>query len=324
MEGGEAIGLRASAVRNLVRLLEGPPTFYVPAIVSILAPRRNQRLGDLAAGTLVIREPRAGAAPRRAARRPPRDRRRRACGLGGLGRLGDHAAGAGRGPLVPRAARVVHARRPPRARARPRRPARRQGRRPAPRAPRRDAARGHRGGEVRPILNTQRTREGGSQRVRGVEDAARQPAWASRRQAPQQAGPAAAGPAAPGFWRRFAALFIDGLILASRTASLILLLDDQLAQLLTLIIDIAYFAYLEGGPTGPDARQARARDPRDRPPGRRPDRLRPRRVRYLGADHLHDPALPGVLLDAVGPREAVLAGQDGGLVVVPVDAYPVR
>ncbi len=72
-EGGQAIGPRASAVRNLLRLLEGPPTFYVPAIVSVLATTRNQRLGDLAAGTLVVREPRAprrqDAPPSAAARR---------------------------------------------------------------------------------------------------------------------------------------------------------------------------------------------------------------------------------------------------------------
>jgi uncharacterized RDD family membrane protein YckC len=65
MDGGGPIGLRASAVRNLLRLLEGPPLFYVPAIVAILATRRNQRLGDLAAGTLVVREPRAPARRRR-------------------------------------------------------------------------------------------------------------------------------------------------------------------------------------------------------------------------------------------------------------------
>jgi uncharacterized RDD family membrane protein YckC len=66
MDGGEPVGLRASAVRNLLRLLEGPPALYVPAIVAILATRRNQRLGDLAAGTLVVREPRG---PRRRRRR---------------------------------------------------------------------------------------------------------------------------------------------------------------------------------------------------------------------------------------------------------------
>jgi uncharacterized RDD family membrane protein YckC len=66
MDGGGPVGLRASAVRNLLRLLEGPPLLYVPAVVSILATRHNQRLGDLAAGTLVVREP-----------RPPRRRRRK-------------------------------------------------------------------------------------------------------------------------------------------------------------------------------------------------------------------------------------------------------
>ncbi len=66
MDGGEPVGLRASAVRNLIRLIEGPPLLYVPAIVSILVTRRNQRLGDLAADTLVVREPR-GSRPGSAA-----------------------------------------------------------------------------------------------------------------------------------------------------------------------------------------------------------------------------------------------------------------
>jgi uncharacterized RDD family membrane protein YckC len=69
MEGGEPVGLRASSVRNLVRLIEGPPLWYAPAIVSILATRRNQRLGDLAANTLVVREPLAK--PSRRKRRAP-------------------------------------------------------------------------------------------------------------------------------------------------------------------------------------------------------------------------------------------------------------
>jgi uncharacterized RDD family membrane protein YckC len=68
MASGGPVGLRASAVRNLVRLLEGLPLWYAPAIVSILVTRRNQRLGDLAADTLVVREPLA---------RPRRRRRRR-------------------------------------------------------------------------------------------------------------------------------------------------------------------------------------------------------------------------------------------------------
>jgi uncharacterized RDD family membrane protein YckC len=57
-DGGRPVNLRASLVRNVIRLVEGLPLLYVPAIVSILSTRNNQRLGDLAAGTLVIREPR--------------------------------------------------------------------------------------------------------------------------------------------------------------------------------------------------------------------------------------------------------------------------
>jgi uncharacterized RDD family membrane protein YckC len=57
MDGGEPVGLRASLIRNILRLLE-IPLFYLPAIVCVLATRNNQRLGDVAAGTLVIRETR--------------------------------------------------------------------------------------------------------------------------------------------------------------------------------------------------------------------------------------------------------------------------
>jgi uncharacterized RDD family membrane protein YckC len=57
MADGGAVGLRASAVRNLLRLVEGLPLSYLPAIVAILLTRNNQRLGDLAAGTVVAREP---------------------------------------------------------------------------------------------------------------------------------------------------------------------------------------------------------------------------------------------------------------------------
>src|ERR671916_1043231 len=70
MEDGRPIGLRASAVRNLLRLIEGLPLSYVPAIVSILATRSNQRLGDLAAGTVVVHEARAGAPAWAEAARP--------------------------------------------------------------------------------------------------------------------------------------------------------------------------------------------------------------------------------------------------------------
>jgi uncharacterized RDD family membrane protein YckC len=67
---GRPVGLRASSVRNVLRLVEGLPLSYVPAIVSILATPSNQRLGDLAAGTVVVHEARAAAAHPAAVSRP--------------------------------------------------------------------------------------------------------------------------------------------------------------------------------------------------------------------------------------------------------------
>jgi uncharacterized RDD family membrane protein YckC len=54
---GEPVGFMASAVRNLLRLIDMQPgILYAVGAVTILFSRRNQRLGDLAAGTLVVRE----------------------------------------------------------------------------------------------------------------------------------------------------------------------------------------------------------------------------------------------------------------------------
>lgn len=64
-DSGAPVDLQASAIRNLVRLLDGPLLLYLPTIISIVVTTRNQRPGDLAAGTVVIREhPLASPAPR--------------------------------------------------------------------------------------------------------------------------------------------------------------------------------------------------------------------------------------------------------------------
>ena len=55
-DGGGQVGLRASLIRNIIRVLEFAVLAYAPAIISVLATRNNQRLGDLAAGTLVVRD----------------------------------------------------------------------------------------------------------------------------------------------------------------------------------------------------------------------------------------------------------------------------
>lgn len=58
--GGQPIGFLASATRNLLRLIDWLPSFYLVGIVSVLVSAKNQRLGDIVAGTIVTRERRAG------------------------------------------------------------------------------------------------------------------------------------------------------------------------------------------------------------------------------------------------------------------------
>jgi uncharacterized RDD family membrane protein YckC len=61
--GGDAEGFLTAAVRNFLRIVDFLPAFYVVGVISILVTSRNQRLGDLAAGTLVVRERRPAAMP---------------------------------------------------------------------------------------------------------------------------------------------------------------------------------------------------------------------------------------------------------------------
>jgi uncharacterized RDD family membrane protein YckC len=56
---GEPVTLVHALVRNLLRLVDILPTSYMVGAICILVTRRSQRLGDLAAGTVVVRERRA-------------------------------------------------------------------------------------------------------------------------------------------------------------------------------------------------------------------------------------------------------------------------
>lgn len=53
---GSPVTFFTSAVRNVLRLVDILPGMYLVGIVTILVTRQNQRLGDVAAGTLVVRE----------------------------------------------------------------------------------------------------------------------------------------------------------------------------------------------------------------------------------------------------------------------------
>ena len=53
---GSPVNFFTSAIRNVLRLVDILPGMYLVGIVTILVTRQNQRLGDVAAGTLVVRE----------------------------------------------------------------------------------------------------------------------------------------------------------------------------------------------------------------------------------------------------------------------------
>lgn len=60
---GAPVGFVTSAVRNLLRVVDFLPGVYGVAIVAVLVSSRNQRLGDMAAATLVVREKRVAPRP---------------------------------------------------------------------------------------------------------------------------------------------------------------------------------------------------------------------------------------------------------------------
>ena len=56
-DGGLAVDFGASAVRNLMRIIDMQPGFtYVVGIVSMILNKQGKRLGDIASGTIVVRE----------------------------------------------------------------------------------------------------------------------------------------------------------------------------------------------------------------------------------------------------------------------------
>jgi len=54
--GGGAIGFAASAIRNILRLIDSLPIFYLFGGLFAFFTRASQRIGDLAAGTIVVKE----------------------------------------------------------------------------------------------------------------------------------------------------------------------------------------------------------------------------------------------------------------------------
>lgn len=55
-DAGRQITLFEAAARNVLRVLDLFPTLYLTGVITMVCNRRNKRLGDLAAGTLVVHE----------------------------------------------------------------------------------------------------------------------------------------------------------------------------------------------------------------------------------------------------------------------------
>ena len=70
-EDGTPIGWPAAFLRNVVRIADALPVGYVVGLTSMLADRQFRRLGDLAAGTVVIHRDAVGTAPRARSTAPP-------------------------------------------------------------------------------------------------------------------------------------------------------------------------------------------------------------------------------------------------------------
>jgi uncharacterized RDD family membrane protein YckC len=51
---GEPYDLAACLIRNVLRIVDGLPAFYIVGLISVAVTSKKQRLGDLAAGTTVV------------------------------------------------------------------------------------------------------------------------------------------------------------------------------------------------------------------------------------------------------------------------------
>ncbi len=55
-ELGGPVNFLSSSIRNILRIVDFLPVFYVVGVISMVSTKRDQRLGDLAGSTLVVRE----------------------------------------------------------------------------------------------------------------------------------------------------------------------------------------------------------------------------------------------------------------------------
>ncbi|HZB77797.1 MAG TPA: RDD family protein [Solirubrobacteraceae bacterium] len=74
------------------------------------------------------------------------------------------------------------------------------------------------------------------------------PGWEQPSSPPAYAGKGS-GPRA-GWWRRFAAAFLDGILISIVNVIVSQVTDATVGYLASIVVGVAYFTYFEGGPTG--------------------------------------------------------------------------
>src|SRR5438046_1206055 len=112
-EDGSPAGFTAVLIRNLIRLVDFLPAFYGVGVMVIVLTPKSQRLGDLAAGTYVVRAPKPqvdwfalrtvtplGAGLTAGTRRMPGEAQRLVRGLVGRESRLRTTGGGGRGVVV--------------------------------------------------------------------------------------------------------------------------------------------------------------------------------------------------------------------------------
>jgi|SRR5215213_6727166 len=140
----------------------------------------------------------------------------------------------------------------------------------------------------------------------------------------QHTGNGPSGPRA-GFWQRFAALILDGLVLAVPSIIVVVAVGSGgLANLITTLIGIAYYVYFEGGPTGQTlGKKALGIRVYDFRGGGGPIGYGRAFVRYLVRIVSSIPLFLGYFWMLWDKEKQTWQDKAAGSVVVPTDAYPV-
>jgi uncharacterized RDD family membrane protein YckC len=139
------------------------------------------------------------------------------------------------------------------------------------------------------------------------------------------APPTTGGPSGPraGFWTRFGASFIDGLILVVPYLIIAFAINPILGYAVYLLAGIAYFTYFEGGPTGQTfGKQALGIRVIDLATGGPIDYGRAF-IRYIGRIVSAIVIYLGYLWMLWDPEKQTWHDKMAGSVVVPVANYPV-